>query len=339
MEWNEFRKRNKGLGKSMQQLSQEYRASKSQSVAPLDGSSADYEFSQRYSGSGEYEFSRPSKSKKKKRRKSADYYISEPTFLGISPRGSGSFEEPSSGELIVSQPLSSKGSRFKQKALSYLEYRHSDRLCVATPLRALKHARDEISWHVVETKGFQRRGTFDMSSKVQKGIKTCLKKPIRFVAVSIHIGYNLWDYTLPDEPPKLLKTSGHANILVIDKEKKIVERYDPQGQYRKTYLYDKLDSVLEEKLQEILPFDFTYITNMDSCVRGLQYLQVKQKDTPGYVTTPHGMCNAWSLFYLDLRVTYPNLTPMELQGLARLKLEEGDMARFIKNYAAYLQKL
>ena len=48
--------------------------------------------------------------------------------------------------------------------------------------------------------------------------------------------------------------------------------------------------------------------------------------------------SAWSLFYINLRLKYPNVNAYKLHELALEKVRKGDMVKFIKDYILYIDK-
>jgi len=110
---------------------------------------------------------------------------------------------------------------------------------------------------------------------------------------------------------------GHANLLLIDKQKKIVERFEPHGVDDPT-LFDKssLDKVLGdifitlEKYQEyVIP---PPIAENSECI-GIQAVETY------FPEQFKGFCLTWSLLYGILRIENPDLSSMELNEIA-LKL-------------------
>ena len=110
---------------------------------------------------------------------------------------------------------------------------------------------------------------------------------------------------------------GHANLLFIDKQNKIVERFEPHGADDPT-IFDKtsLDSVLrdifitlENYKEYIIPPPVS--ENME-CI-GVQMVE------EFFPENLKGFCLTWSLLYGILRIENPNLSSSELNKIA-LKL-------------------
>lgn len=123
-------------------------------------------------------------------------------------------------------------------------------------------------------------------------------------------------------------TGAHMNLLLFDTKQKVVERFDPLGDYN-GYEAD----VLDKKLKGIFRLhNYEYLRPTNACP--LQHIQIQQ--FPGN-STDTGYCAAWSMFYLDLRLSNPNIEANRLKYLARTKLvETTQMTDYIRAYAMYI---
>ena len=95
----------------------------------------------------------------------------------------------------------------------------------------------------------------------------------------------------------------HANIIIYSKDTNEIERFDPFGFDPKDKNIDiKLSSLFKELLpgvKYIAPKDY-----MNSV--GFQKVDVNEK-LSSYIGDPFGYCVAWSIWYADLRLTYPTI--------------------------------
>lgn len=105
--------------------------------------------------------------------------------------------------------------------------------------------------------------------------------------------------------------STHANILIIDKKTGNVDRFDPYGFIT---LLDThvLDKVLEKKLTRILkPFFKVNYLRAQAGYNLVSFQTISNDDNAvvkkGY--DPFGYCLAWCFWYLELRVTNPDVHP------------------------------
>ena len=146
-------------------------------------------------------------------------------------------------------------------------------------------------------------------------IKKCKK---RFVAVSVQL--------IVEGKP-----GTHANMLVIDTKKKIVELFEPHGKRSEQTTMDSLegaynisDKLLKKYFHKFFP-DYKYISPQD-------YL-------PSYgfqakIDAYSGLCVTWSTMYLHYRVLNPELTSKEITKHIKKKVDK----EFLLKYAKYIEE-
>jgi hypothetical protein len=84
------------------------------------------------------------------------------------------------------------------------------------------------------------------------------------------------------------------NMLLFDTTQKVVERFDPLGDYI-GYETD----ILDEKLKKVFNlYDYKYYKQNDTCT--FQSVQIDQFSTD---ETDNRYCAAWSMWYLELRLS------------------------------------
>lgn len=90
----------------------------------------------------------------------------------------------------------------------------------------------------------------------------------------------------------------HANILIIDKKHKIVERFEPYGIYPPKELnYNSLtlDDILENKFNE---YDLKYVKPIDYLPKiGFQVLENLETPTCKQIGDPNGFCAVWCIWW------------------------------------------
>jgi len=142
----------------------------------------------------------------------------------------------------------------------------------------------------------------------------------------------------------------HGNVLIFDKLTRVLERFDPNGMsdagcdrsdpYRfhaaalRNGLYecteDALDAAIEANLGPLFGHE-TYLPPHSVCPINLNI----GKTTPG--VDPGGFCFYWSVWYTDLRLTFPDQTPQETVAQAVKAIGKGtDFFEFIRSYALFL---
>jgi hypothetical protein len=146
---------------------------------------------------------------------------------------------------------------------------------------------------------------------VEKGTISYFQKKLKIIINSCNKNYLFVYLSLKSAK------SGHANLLIIDIRKKIIERFEPHG--ATASISDFADKYLELK-------GFTYLSANQTCT--LSALQKNER-----------LCAAWTFLIMELKVL--NLTQsVELIGdvlLTILKREE--LSNYIHRYAYRLRLL
>ena len=156
---------------------------------------------------------------------------------------------------------------------------------------------------------------------------------VRFIIISVMLLHKYGcDIFIPGVP-----ATTHANFLIYDKKTKIMERFEPHGSIvygSEWYDSDRLDKALIKMFVDDPKYDVKkYISPIDVCPNfSFQHIQVAEG--LGYP----GSCLMWSYWYTDMRLTYPDIQPYQLQEIMLKKLQEQpySMTQFIKNYAQFL---
>lgn len=138
----------------------------------------------------------------------------------------------------------------------------------------------------------------------------------------------------------------HANIIIYDKEKKTLERYEPYGII--PYVdSDKLNQFLNNKFRKILGnFEFYSPNDINSGV-GLQVISGDSNYNLTNYGDPGGFCLAWAFWYLEMRLKNPDIHPKELikhcyqkiPGLDLNKDPQKLVLSYIRGYAKELDEI
>ena len=166
---------------------------------------------------------------------------------------------------------------------------------------------------------YPKHNAEDMASSLKGFINDCSK---RFVVIPIAI----FSYA----------NTGHANLLIVDKQKKVIEHYDPYGS---NGLFAALtqSNVLSKRIEETVQYlGYTFVPLEKTCpLFGPQSREELYKCSEAMIPQIQnkiGLCLIWSLFFIHLRLTYPDLDPKETITKS-IKSLSGDFCKFIKAYA------
>ena len=135
---------------------------------------------------------------------------------------------------------------------------------------------------------------------LDKYFKKCLKKDKRFIMIRL---------VLPQ----------HANCLIYDKQLKELERYEPHG----AVYYDIHSKDIDDQIRElfisgdnpIIGDDVTYFSPPDYCPIGFQELTAEHGEGD-----PGGFCHWWTVYYMDLRLSNPDMNRTRLLRTAEISM-------------------
>lgn len=140
-----------------------------------------------------------------------------------------------------------------------------------------------------------------------------------------------------------LKNGSHSNYLIYDKKLNEIERFEPYGKSL-PYLFDYkpniLDNVLQIKINAIDP-SIKYITPNDYLDKiSFQYIEsIEHKKTK--IGDPEGFCALWSIWYVDMRITYEDIPRKKLvkKLIKSLKLNGMSFRDMIRNYSKDIETI
>jgi ankyrin repeat protein len=141
----------------------------------------------------------------------------------------------------------------------------------------------------------------------------------------------------------------HANIIIFDKKKGILERFEPYGHI--PYLENNLlDNFLLKKLGHIFKKylglkKFEYLRPKDYLVNvGFQTISNDNDATVRKLGDPIGYCLAWTMWYLEMRLTNSEVHPIKLiKNALKIipnysKKDNSGFINFIRNYSTKLDE-
>ena len=207
------------------------------------------------------------------------------------------------------------------KGLKYILHRHKKILCTYIP--NTNHQSFSIIWTCSKIKKYKRK--LQINNNIIIHLKNCiLNKDIKYAAVLLSIRY---DTCKANEDIR-----SHANVLIYNKMNNTIERFDPIGGFRSAYDNKKLDKKLSVFFGN---YGIIYKSPDEFCPRlSFQKLQSKEKEFK------FGLCAAWSLWFLDFKLSNDNITDSkELINLALTKLNEPNsksLTTFILNYIRFI---
>ena len=165
-----------------------------------------------------------------------------------------------------------------------------------------------------------RKDKKKITKSFKKNILKCKKNKKRFIIIPLKIktyrGY-------------------HANVFIYDTVNKTIERFEPHGS-SSSYNADTLDKK-SKRFFDRLDIQEYYTTPYFCPNIGFQNIQSTEKQKK---TGEPGFCLAWVMWYIDMRLSYPNLTQTAVvdKALEKLKDHPYSFTEFIRNYSKFLLK-
>lgn len=167
---------------------------------------------------------------------------------------------------------------------------------------------------------------FYMDPNLKDCLKNVLHKNFIFMGISI-IGSEF----------------NHASIIIVDNEKKLIERFETQGSYTSLF-YVNLDKKIKKKLESIF-YDITnkkykYVSpNEYQSLFDFQEISTEFNEKNSYIGEK-GFCQAWVFWYLEHKILNPEISSKSLIEKLKRKLlnEKKDLLDHIRGYADKLEK-
>ena len=137
----------------------------------------------------------------------------------------------------------------------------------------------------------------------------------------------------------------HANMLIVNKTgpEWQIERFEPHGQVSASTSYgegdlladmqERIDEDLKKWFQKILnPIKqkFTYRRPVDVCPRRGPQTRSEEFESLG------GFCQTWTLFYVDMKLTHPELSSDELLQIL-FDLDPKELYEMIQDYVQFVK--
>lgn len=200
--------------------------------------------------------------------------------------------------------------------LLYLAEKHRDMCALFTESRKIMVFTEDYSivWSCDEKKTCK----ITIPDGLISMIETCTK---RFIVI-----------------PLVLKQPGlenHINVLIYDRDQNILERFEPHGfTFAEEYNSNLLDVQLETLFKEIINPKMTFKSPENAC-------PFQSFDIATSFGGPTGFCAAWSLYYVDARLSNPDVPPdvLQLYLLDNLRKSTTELSRitdFISDYSNWI---
>ena len=141
-----------------------------------------------------------------------------------------------------------------------------------------------------------------------------------------------------------LSEGSHANIIIIDKDNKTIERFEPNGiNEPRNFPYNKnlLDNLLKSKFQQLLS-QFKYIEPKDYLPTiGFQMLEIVNEEKCKMIGDPNGYCAVWCVFYAKYRLENPDVKQNKLvyKIINNIKLQNKSFKSVIRNFSKNISSL
>ena len=128
---------------------------------------------------------------------------------------------------------------------------------------------------------------------------------------------------------------GHANGLIYDRKTQTLERFEPHGNVT---IYDsvKLDRAIIKMFKKFnIPIK-KYYKPLDFCpIISFQGLEANSKTNK---LDPLGFCSYWSTWYMDMRLSNPNLDKKTLvsESIKLINTDYDSFKDYIRSYAVFI---
>ena len=139
----------------------------------------------------------------------------------------------------------------------------------------------------------------------------------------------------------LLITNGvgvaHSTMIIIDKKNNTLERFDPMEKYDAFYKSKLLDLALSDYFEK---YNFIHKIPENNYLQTFQNRQTLEQ-TQAIRGDPIGFCVCWSIWYVDLRLSNPDIEIDELYRFAFNAINNNSKSytSFIRNYSVFLDKI
>lgn len=149
----------------------------------------------------------------------------------------------------------------------------------------------------------------------------------------------------------ILDTGFHSNCLIIDLNKKLIERFEPHGSgfpFQFNYNPDRLDDILDKTLTSTLKYiygsdvEIQYFAPKKYLPKiGFQTFEGLEIQNNTFIGDPNGFCTLWCIWYLDYKLEYVDLTSDTLvkKLIENIRFNSLSFRNVIRNYSKKITDL
>lgn len=158
-------------------------------------------------------------------------------------------------------------------------------------------------------------------------VKNCINSNAKYIIIPLGIE---------------LKEGSHANYIIYDVSRNIIERFEPHGSTIPpglNYNPELLDKILYSRFKEINE-NIIYLKPSDYLPKiSFQLLDILENKKKK-IGDPGGFCALWAIWYVDMRILYNEVEPAKLVKKLIKSIKENNISvkNMIRNYAANVIK-
>ena len=136
----------------------------------------------------------------------------------------------------------------------------------------------------------------------------------------------------------------HANIIFIDRNKKIIERFEPHGKMGNNslyYNYKLLDRNLKSKFSILFP-EFTYYSPDDYLETvSFQTIENNMYNFCEIIGDPNGFCAIWCIWWVEQKLKYSfyDSKTLAFKLIKRMRQYNINFKEFIRNFSMKISSL
>ena len=141
-----------------------------------------------------------------------------------------------------------------------------------------------------------------------------------------------------------LTEGSHANIIIIDKINKTIERFEPNGANEpRNFIYNHtfLDNLLKNKFEQILS-NYKFLKPKDFLPTiGFQMLEIINEEKCKQIGDPNGYCAVWCVWYVKYRLENPDVKQKVLVNnlINNIKLQNKSFKTIIRNFSKNISSI